>query len=106
MQAVEVLKQTVRHQEGIFSQIGYSTWIFVTAVLMLLALLYVGSHIHMTQLEYEIAQEITKRETLLEEQAKLKMELATLKAPPRIEGIAREKLQMTYPEREQVIVIK
>lgn len=106
MQAVEVLKQTVRQQEGLFSRISYSTWIFITAVLMLVALLYVGSHIHMTQLEYEVAQEITRKEKLLEEQARLKMELATLKAPPRIESIAREKLQMTYPERQQVIVVK
>jgi len=40
---------------------------------------------------------------LLEEQQKLKVELATLKSPQRIEAIAREKLQMTYPEQGQVI---
>ncbi len=85
---------------------GYSLWIFIAAVLMLVLLIYVWSHIHMTELEYQIARELSSREQLAEEQAKLKVELATLKSPQRIETIAREKLQMTYPGREQVILIK
>ena len=43
---------------------------------------------------------------LFRSQAKLKLELATLKSPQRIETIAREKLLMVYPEREQVILLK
>jgi cell division protein FtsL len=42
----------------------------------------------------------------LEEQKKLKMEYAMLKSPQRIESIARNKLQMSYPDNEQVIVLK
>jgi cell division protein FtsL len=106
MQAVEVLKQTVRPQEKTPSSAGYSTWIFIASILMAVALLYVWSHIHMTELEYQIARELSNREQLLEEQTKLKVELATLKSPGRIETIAREKLQMTFPGREQVILIK
>ena len=106
MQAVEVLKQTVRPQEDASGRIGYSTWIFIASVLMAVALLYVWSHIHMTELEYQIARELSSREQITEEQAKLKVELATLKSPQRIETIARERLQMTYPEREQVIMLK
>jgi cell division protein FtsL len=106
MQAVEVLKQTIREQDGTSGSIGYSTWIFIASVLMAVALLYVWSHIHMTELEYQVAQELSSRERLAEEQAKLKVELATLKSPQRIEAFAKEKLQMTYPGREQVILIK
>ena len=106
MQAVEVLKQTIREQDGICGSIGYSTWIFIASVLMAVALLYVWSHIHMTELEYQIARELSSREQIMEEQMKLKVELATLRSPRRIETIAREKLQMTYPERKQVIVLK
>jgi cell division protein FtsL len=106
MQAVEVLKKTVRPQEDSSGRIGYSTWIFIASVLMAVALLYVWSHIHMTELEYQIARELSSREQITEEQTKLKIELATLKSPQRIETIARERLQMTYPEREQVIVLK
>ncbi len=106
MQAAEVLKQSVREQDGASGSIGYSAWIFIASVLMAVALLYVWSHIHMTELEYQVAQELSTREQLGEEQAKLKLELATLKSPQRIETIAREKLQMTYPERTQVILLK
>jgi cell division protein FtsL len=49
---------------------------------------------------------MSSREQIMEEQTKLKVELATLRSPRRIETIAREKLQMTYPERTQVIVLK
>ena len=106
MQAVEVLKQRVHPQEDVSGRIGYSTWIFIATVLMAVALLYVWSHIHMTELEYRIARELSNQEQIEEEQRKLKVELATLKSPQRIETIAREKLQMTYPERQQVIILK
>ncbi|OHE23831.1 MAG: cell division protein FtsL [Syntrophobacterales bacterium RBG_19FT_COMBO_59_10] len=106
MQAVEVLRQTVRQQDSASGSIGYSTWIFIASVLMAVALLYVWSHIHMTEMDYQIARELSSREQLVEEQAKLKLEMATMKSPQRIETIAREKLQMTYPERQQVILLK
>ena len=105
MQAAEVLKQTVRQRERT-GDVGYTTWIFIASILMAVALIYVWSHIHMTELEYQIARELSNRERLTEEQAKLKVELATLKSPQRIETIARNKLQMVYPEREQVILLK
>ncbi len=106
MQAAEVLKHTVQHGEKSSARIGYSTWVFIASVFMVFALFYVGSHIHMTDLEYRIASELTSRDQLLEEQKRLRVELATLKSPQRIEAIAREKLQMTYPERKQVILLK
>ncbi|MCE5283746.1 MAG: cell division protein FtsL [Deltaproteobacteria bacterium] len=106
MEAVEVLKQTARQEEKSQNEVGYSTWIFIASILMAVALIYVWSHIHMTELEYQIARELSGREQLTEEQAKLKVELATLKSPQRIETIAREKLSMVYPDREQVISIK
>jgi cell division protein FtsL len=106
MQAVEVLKQRVHPQEDESGRIGYSTWIFIASVLMAVALLYVWSHIHMTELEYQVARELSSEEQLKEERTKLKVELATLKSPRRIETIAREKLEMTYPERAQVIMLK
>jgi cell division protein FtsL len=106
MQAVEVLKQTVCEQDRTSVNVGYSTWIFIATILMAVLLIYVWSHIHMTELEYQIARELSSKEQLTEEQAKLKVELATLKSPQRIEIIAKEKLQMTYPGREQVILLK
>jgi len=86
--------------------VKYPTFIVVALVLMFVALIYVGSHIRMTQMEYDIAAALSAKELRLEEQKRLKLELAMLKAPQRIEGIARHKLQMSYPAAEQVIVLK
>jgi cell division protein FtsL len=74
--------------------------------MMLLPLFYVWPHIRMTELEYQVAEEMGNRQRLLEEREKLKIEYATLKAPQRIEALAREKLQMTYPERDQLVNLK
>lgn len=82
------------------------TLILALLVLVAVALVYVWSHLHNTQLKYRIAEEMTVRENLTEENRRLKMEIATLKSPQRIESIAREKLKLQYPEREQVVLIK
>jgi len=76
-----------------------STFILSLLVLVAVALVYVWSHLHNTQLKYRIAEEMTVRENLMEE-------ISTLKSPQRIESIAREKLKLQYPEREQVVLIK
>ncbi|MFA5322303.1 MAG: cell division protein FtsL [Smithella sp.] len=86
--------------------IKYPTFIVSAIVLMFVALIYVGSHIRMTELEYGIAAELNAQEQKLEEQKKLKLEYAMLKSPQRIENIARNKLQMSYPDNEQIIVLK
>ena len=86
--------------------IKFPTFIIFALVLMFVALIYVGSHIRMTELEYNIAAELNSQEQKLEEQKKLKLEYAMLKSPQRIEGIVRSKLQMSYPDNEQVIILK
>jgi cell division protein FtsL len=83
-----------------------STFILSLLVLVAVALVYVWSHLHNTQLKYQIAEEMTVRDSLIEENRRLKVEIATLKSPQRIESIARDKLKLQYPEREQVVLIK
>ncbi|MDI9569622.1 MAG: cell division protein FtsL [Pseudomonadota bacterium] len=83
----------------------YSIYIVAALLLMSALLCYVASHLQMTRLEYRIAEEIGRRERLLEEQKKLKLEIATLKSPQRIAAIAREKLRMSHPDKDQVILL-
>ena len=86
--------------------IKYPTFIIFAVVLMFVALVYVRSHIRMTEMEYSIAAELNAQKQKLEEQKKLKLEYAMLKSPQRIENIVRSKLQMAYPDNEQVIVLR
>jgi cell division protein FtsL len=105
IESAEALKE--EPESGHFlASLGYSPFIFIAVVIMAVAIVYVWSHNYMTALEYRVASEISKKETLLEEQKKLRIELATMRSPKRIASIAMERLQMTYPEREQVVFLK
>lgn len=106
--STQILTQGRQDRETGEASLGskYPTFIVVALVLMFVALIYVGSHIRMTRMEYEIAAALSAKELLQEEQKKLKLEMAMLKAPQRIEQIAKTRLQMSYPDTEQVIVIK
>ncbi|MDX9745070.1 MAG: cell division protein FtsL [Syntrophales bacterium] len=90
----------------VLTRFGYSPFIFIAMVIMAVAVLYIWSHNLMTTLEYQVATEINKKDALMEEQKKLLVELATLKSHKRIASLAIGKLQMTYPEREQVFFIE
>ncbi|HPC85718.1 MAG TPA: cell division protein FtsL [Smithellaceae bacterium] len=97
-----LLKETDAASFGV----KYPAFIVVALVMMFVAVIYVGSHIRMTQMEYDVAAALHTKEQLMEDQKKLKLELAMLKSPQRIEDIARTQLQMTYPTAAQVIVLK
>ena len=83
-----------------------SRLIVVALLFMTALLLYVWVRISITNIDYRIAGEMHCREALLEENRKLKIEIATLKSPSRIESIARAKLGMRYPERDEVIFLR
>jgi len=106
-QSIET-KAMPRFEEARENPLGikYSTFIIFAIVLMFVALIYVGSHIHMTELEYSIATELNAQQQKLEEQKKLRLEYAMLKSPQRLESIMRSKLQMSYPDNDQIIVLK
>ncbi len=92
--------------EGKESRIKYSVLIPAFLVLLLTILIYTWSHMHITELKYKIAREIKAKESLLEENNKLKVEVSMLKSPQRVESIARGKLGMNHPDKEQVIILK
>ncbi|MFA5181411.1 MAG: cell division protein FtsL [Syntrophales bacterium] len=106
MAVSEALKGALQEEHKKTGEIKYSIYIVAALALMSVLLCYVASHLQMTKLEYQIAEEISRKERLIDEQKKLKVEVATLKSPQRIAAIAREKLQMTHPDKDQVIMIK
>ncbi len=86
--------------------IKYSAILAIVLVLTASSLVFVWSHVRLTELKYQIAKDISIKEGLLEENRKLKVEIASLKSPQRLEKIARERFGMTYPEKEQVVFLK
>ncbi|HOO90972.1 MAG TPA: cell division protein FtsL [Syntrophales bacterium] len=84
----------------------FSRLIFGALMFMAVILVSVWFRISITNIDYRIAEEMHLRDRLLEENRRLKIEIATLKSPGRIESIARNTLGMDYPERDQVIFLK
>jgi len=75
-------------------------------ILMVIGMGFVWCHVNSTKINYRIAQEMQRRDQLREETKRLKIEIATLKSPQRIETIARNELDMNYPAKEQVIFLR
>ena len=84
----------------------HSTIVMIFIYIAFLLLVEYGNYNHMTMLEDSLAKEIQTKERLLEEQRRLKVEIAALKSPQRIEAFAKDRLQMQYPDNEQIIVKK
>lgn len=106
MSTAEIALQDVHGSARLFFGLKHVPFIIIVCLIMLLSLIYVWPHIRMTELEYKIAEEMSVKQRLLEERGKLKIEYATLKSPQRIEAMAKERLQMIYPEREQVVYLR
>ncbi len=68
-------------------------------------LFYTWCRVQYTRVGYEISDGMNQQQRLLTLQQNLKIELARLKSPDRIESIARRKLHLTTPTPEQVMVI-
>lgn len=84
----------------------------VVMIGFLFAILFVGQFFFKTwcgvqciRTGYEISEAINKQERLINIQKNLKIELVHLKSPQVLMKIAKEKLDLTIPGPDQVIVI-
>jgi len=80
-------------------------WLVVMLVFLGELLFYTWCRVQVTRVGYEISEGTTHRQGLLTLQQSLKIELARLRSPDRIETIARDQLGLTIPTPEQVIII-
>ena len=69
-------------------------------------LVYIWLHVQEVNLGYDIAKGQKQKRELLEINKKLRIELANLKSPERIEGIALTKLGLRTPEKGQIEILK
>ena len=68
-------------------------------------IVYVWSNFESTQIGYDLSQLKTMEIKLMEENRKLKLELAVFKSPQNMENIAKQKLGLKQPSREQIIIL-
>ncbi len=84
--------------------------VFVAAVaacvFLVCTLVYVWAHQQIITLNYEISKAGQEEQTLLQENKKLRLELAALKTPGRIESMALNELGFVKPQKEQLIIVR
>ncbi len=78
---------------------------FLLALLIAAAIFYIGMHVKVVNLGYQINQELQKKEKLIEDNKRLDLEIARLKSPTRIEHEAKEKLGLVMPSAGQILYL-
>ncbi|MGA7826062.1 MAG: cell division protein FtsL [Geobacteraceae bacterium] len=80
--------------------------ITLLTLLTLLSLFHVWSRVKVVDLNMEITQATNQFKDLLQEKNQLRLEVASLKNPARIEALAKGDLGMALPSEQQVILVK
>ena len=80
-------------------------WIIFMSFFISELFLYTWCRVQNVSIGYEISREKRNRQHFITLQSKLKVELAHLKSPERIAGIAKGQLGLATPGPEQIITI-
>lgn len=80
--------------------------IIVTVLLTLVSLFHVWSRVKVIDLGLQITEAGRNLKESQQEKNRLRLEVASLKNPARIELVARQDLGMALPSDQQVIVVK
>ncbi|NMO15508.1 cell division protein FtsL [Pyxidicoccus fallax] len=75
------------------------------ALFAAVGILHVTSRVLVVDMGYRLSREEAESRTLTRENDRLKLELATLKAPARLERVAREQLGMAMPKGGAVVSV-
>jgi cell division protein FtsL len=82
--------------------------LLIISILLLIVvsgIVYVWSNFESTQIGYDLSHLKTMEIKLMEENRKLKLELAVFKSPQNMENIAKQKLGLRQPSHEQIIIL-
>jgi cell division protein FtsL len=80
--------------------------LMVAFVFLGCALFYVWAHHQVISLSYEISKASQEEQNLVQVNKKLRLELASLKSPKRIENMAVKDLGLVNPQKEQLIIVR
>jgi cell division protein FtsL len=78
---------------------------FLTLCLVTLALVHVWLRLRVVHMGYVLSTTSKLHNQLEQENRELKVELATLTSPDRLEAMARRRLGLVSPEKGQIIIL-
>jgi len=70
------------------------------------SLFSVWAHQQVISLGYEISRASEEEQDLFQESKKLRLELAALKSPKRVENVALKDLGFINPQKEQLVIVR
>lgn len=95
-----------RHRQRIaFLAAKRTKMLGVVAVLALMAISLVAHYTYVLQLNYKIDRSLHELHALQDTQQHLKLEIASLRSPDRLEKIAMEEIGLQYPDQDQFIIL-
>lgn len=80
--------------------------IAVMVLLTLVSIFHVWSRVQLIELNLQMADIGSRLKSEQQEQNRLKLEVASLKTPVRIESLAKGELGMALPTEQQVVIVK
>jgi cell division protein FtsL len=75
-------------------------------LLTLVSIFHVWSRVKMIELNLQLADTGSRLKNEQQEQNRLKLEVASMKTPVRIEALAKGELGMALPTEQQVVIVK
>lgn len=79
---------------------------FLMILILLSSLVYVWTRIRVVQQGYEVSRLSKETEELSKQMSRLEAEIAALKSPKRLEGIARDHFGMRLPHGDEIVLIE
>ncbi|NJD91235.1 MAG: cell division protein FtsL [Geobacter sp.] len=95
------LESGVEHGSDLFA---YA--LVVLAIMTLVSIFHVWSRVKVVDLNLKVGEMRKELKEQEQEQGRLKLEVASLKAPARIESIAKGELGLSLPTEQQIVVVK
>ena len=101
----DVLGQQIVKERSVAWKQEFKHYVLIVSALVFFSLLFVWSRIGVVQVGYEISHANKVYQNLNKENQRLRVEVASLKSPSRIEEIAKSRLDLMHPTPEQIIII-
>ena len=98
-------RERVRARSGSKGKRIFLSGLFLAFCLVVLALLHVWLRLQVVHLGYVLSTTSKLENQLEQENRQLKVEVATLTSPQRLEAMARSRLGMVEPDRSQVVIL-
>ena len=78
----------------------------VMVLLTLVSIFHVWSRVKVVDLNLQVGELRRQLKEQQQEEGRLKLEVASLKSPARIEALAKGELRMSLPSEQQVVVVR